>query len=160
MAFDDLFTGLFKGSGGGGLLSFLGLASGGPVHAATGGLIRGPGGPRTDSIPAMLSDGEYVINAAATKKFGPLLDAINSGKGLALAGGGPVLRAPTMPNLRGAATSGGGGSFTFAPQIDARGADVAAVARLEQVVARQQAEFEGRVVATMRKAKSTRNWRG
>lgn len=59
--------------------------------------------------------------------------------------------------------SGGGssgGSFTFAPQIDARGADVAAVARLEQVVARQQAEFEGRVVGTMRKAKSTRNWRG
>jgi len=59
--------------------------------------------------------------------------------------------------------SGGGssgGTFTFAPQIDARGADVAAVARLEQVVARQQAEFEGRVVGTMRKAKSTRNWRG
>lgn len=70
------------------------------------------------------------------------------------------LNAPTLPNLRGAATSGGGGSFTFAPVIDARGADVAAVARLEQVVARQQAEFEGRVVATMRKAKSTRNWRG
>src|SRR5690606_24081523 len=36
-------------------------------------------------------------------------------------------------------------SFTFAPVIDARGADVAAVARLEQVVQRQQAEFEGRV---------------
>lgn len=36
-------------------------------------------------------------------------------------------------------------SFTFAPVIDARGADVAAVARLEQVVQRQQVEFEGRV---------------
>lgn len=111
MAFDDLFTGLFKGgSGGGGLLSFLGLASGGPVKAATGGYISGPGGPRSDSIPAMLSNGEYVINAAATRKFGPLLDAINSGKGLALAGGGPVLRAPTMPMLHSPASSASGGS--------------------------------------------------
>jgi tape measure domain-containing protein len=69
------------------------------------------------------------------------------------------LRAPTMPNLR-SGTSSSSGSFTFAPQIDARGADSAAVARLEQVVARQQAEFEGRVVGTMRNAKKTRNWRG
>lgn len=36
-------------------------------------------------------------------------------------------------------------SFTFAPVIDVRGADVEAVARLEQVVQRQQVEFEGRV---------------
>lgn len=70
------------------------------------------------------------------------------------------LNAPTLPNLRGASSSSGGGSFTFAPVIDARGADVAAVARLEQVVAKQQAEFSGRVVETMRQAKSTRNWRG
>jgi len=40
---------------------------------------------------------------------------------------------------------GGGQSFTFAPMIDARGADVAAVAKLAQVVAKQQAEFESRV---------------
>lgn len=70
------------------------------------------------------------------------------------------LNAPTMPNLRSASSNSGGGSFTFAPQIDARGADVAAVARLERVVAKQQAEFSGRVVQTMRQAKSTRNWRG
>lgn len=69
------------------------------------------------------------------------------------------LRAPTMPNLR-SGVSSSGGSFTFAPVIDARGADVAAVARLEQVMAQQQAEFSGRVVQTMRNAKSTRNWRG
>lgn len=103
MAFDDLFTGLFKG----GIFPF---ASGGVVKAATGGYISGPGGPRSDSIPAMLSNGEYVINAAATKKFGPLLDAINSGKGLALAGGGPVLRAPTMPMLSSPASTASGGS--------------------------------------------------
>lgn len=69
------------------------------------------------------------------------------------------LRAPTMPNLR-SGVSSSGGAFTFAPVIDARGADSAAVARLEQVVAQQQAQFSGRVVETMRNAKKTRNWRG
>jgi hypothetical protein len=37
---------------------------------ATGGLLRGPGTGTSDSIPAMLSDGEYVIRAAAVKKIG------------------------------------------------------------------------------------------
>jgi hypothetical protein len=46
---------------------------------ANGGYISGPGGPRSDSIPAMLSNGEFVINAASTRKFGPLLEAINDG---------------------------------------------------------------------------------
>lgn len=40
---------------------------------------------------------------------------------------------------------GSGPSLTYAPQIDARGADSAAVARLEQVLARDRVEFEGRV---------------
>jgi hypothetical protein len=45
----------------------------------TGGHITGPGTGTSDSIPAMLSNGEYVVNASATARFGPLLDAINSG---------------------------------------------------------------------------------
>ena len=52
--------------------------------------------------------------------------------------------------------AGGGVSVTFAPNIDARGADVAAVARLEQVVTRQQQEFEARVVGVVRGAQSRR----
>jgi hypothetical protein len=52
---------------------------------------------------------------------------------------------------------GGGDSFTFSPNIDARGADVDAVARIEQVLVRQQAEFATNVVAVVRKAKTTRN---
>ena len=47
---------------------------------ADGGMVRGPGSGTSDSITARLSDGEYVINAKATKKFAPLLAAINSGK--------------------------------------------------------------------------------
>lgn len=38
-------------------------------HAA-GGPVRGPGGPKSDSIPAMLSPGEFVINAASARNIG------------------------------------------------------------------------------------------
>ncbi|MBR1230202.1 hypothetical protein JQ600_35495 [Bradyrhizobium sp. AUGA SZCCT0176] len=46
---------------------------------ADGGFVSGPGTGTSDSIPARLSDGEFVVNAAATKQFAPLLQAINSG---------------------------------------------------------------------------------
>jgi hypothetical protein len=40
--------------------------------------VWGAGTATSDSIPAMLSNGEYVLNAAATQKFGiPLLDQMN-----------------------------------------------------------------------------------
>lgn len=41
-----------------------------PVTAATGGYISGPGTGTSDSIPARLSNGEYVVRAAAVKKYG------------------------------------------------------------------------------------------
>ena len=44
---------------------------------ADGGPVVGPGTGRSDSIPAMLSNGEFVVNAAASKKYRPLLDALN-----------------------------------------------------------------------------------
>ncbi len=45
---------------------------------ATGGFIRGAGTGTSDSIPAMLSNGEYVIRAAAVQAIGtPTLDKIN-----------------------------------------------------------------------------------
>lgn len=47
---------------------------------ADGGFITGPGGPRDDAIPTMLSNGEYVINAAATARNRSLLDQINAQK--------------------------------------------------------------------------------
>lgn len=37
---------------------------------ASGGHIVGPGGPRDDKIPAWLSNGEYIIQAAAVKQLG------------------------------------------------------------------------------------------
>jgi len=50
-------------------------------QAATGGWINGPGGPTSDSIPMMLSNGEYVVNAAAARRFGALLEVINRSGG-------------------------------------------------------------------------------
>lgn len=49
----------------------LALKDGGPVY--------GPGTSRSDSIPAMLSNGEFVVNASAAKNNMALLSAINSG---------------------------------------------------------------------------------
>lgn len=50
---------------------------------ASGGYISGPGTSTSDSIPAMLSNGEYVINADAVSRVGaPLLDAINQGSSI------------------------------------------------------------------------------
>jgi TP901 family phage tail tape measure protein len=68
-----------------------GMAEGGMVLGyASGGFVSGPGGPTSDSIPAMLSDGEFVVNAAATQDFLPLLSAINNGDIQRLSLGGRV----------------------------------------------------------------------
>ena len=53
---------------------------------ATGGWINGPGGPKSDSIPAMLSNGEFVVNAAAARRFGALLEVINRHGGRGFSG--------------------------------------------------------------------------
>lgn len=60
-------------------VSVEGGAPGGITRKAEGGYISGPGGPRDDVIPAMLSNGEYVVNAAATAANRGLLEAINNG---------------------------------------------------------------------------------
>jgi hypothetical protein len=62
---------------------------------ATGGMIRGEGTETSDSIPARLSDGEFVVNARSTRKFAPLLNAINLYGGQPQANfalGGPVTK--------------------------------------------------------------------
>lgn len=48
------------------------------VKLARGGRVSGPGTSTSDSIPAMLSNGEYVVNARATSMFPELLETINN----------------------------------------------------------------------------------
>ena len=60
---------------------------------ADGGIVNGPGTGRSDSIPARLSNGEFVVNAQATRQNRAMLEAINSGKGFqngGIVGGGRV----------------------------------------------------------------------
>lgn len=55
---------------------------------ATGGYVAGPGSSTSDSIPAWLSSGEYVVKASSVSAYGkPLFDALNAQR---LAGGGMV----------------------------------------------------------------------
>ncbi len=48
------------------------------VKRAQGGYVYGQGGQQSDSISAMLSNGEFVVNSRSSKMFGPLLETINS----------------------------------------------------------------------------------
>jgi len=43
-----------------------------------GGLVLGPGTSRSDSIPANLSNGEFVMNGASTAMFLPMLEMLNN----------------------------------------------------------------------------------
>lgn len=57
---------------------------------ATGGYVSGPGTATSDSIPAYLSNGEYVMKASAVRKYGiGAMQAMNAGA-LAFANGGLV----------------------------------------------------------------------
>lgn len=60
---------------------------------ADGGMVYGPGSGTSDSIPTMLSNGEFVVNARATAQNRQLLEAINAGGLRGYATGGMVGRA-------------------------------------------------------------------
>lgn len=60
---------------------------------ATGGYVSGKGGPTSDSIPAWLSNGEFVMNASAVRKLGIAnLNAMNQGQTPRFSTGGSVGR--------------------------------------------------------------------
>ncbi|RWF44301.1 MAG: hypothetical protein EOS65_02685 [Mesorhizobium sp.] len=78
-------------------LAGLGGSSGSDTSSgfASGGHVTGKGGPRSDSILAWLSNGEFVIQAAAVKKLGlGFLNALNQGV------------VPSMKSLRGFSVGG------------------------------------------------------
>lgn len=74
------------------------------LNLADGGYVSGPGSSRSDSIPANLSNGEFVVNAGATAQNRALLEAVNSGQ--------MVASARRSANDNGVAT-GGGDSYAF-----------------------------------------------
>ncbi len=108
-------TGTSSGASAGGLFAGIGKLFG----FAEGGHVTGAGSGTSDSIPALLSNGEYVITAAQTAKHRRLLDAINSGNVSRFASGGLVGAAP-MPSLPAGAGPGGAvnQNITLAPTIN------------------------------------------
>ncbi|HYC66640.1 hypothetical protein [Brevundimonas sp.] len=128
------------------IAAIAGLKDGGPVV--------GPGGPRDDKVLVWGSNGEFMVNArGARPQNRPFLEAANRGADLskmlpAFADGGLVGRVnaatASVPAL---GARGGGSSVTFAPVIDARGADMAAVRRLERALDEQRRNFASEVNA-------------
>lgn len=106
---EALFGGMTKGGGGGlgGLISGL-FSAASSAGFATGGYVTGPGTATSDSIPARLSAGEYVLRADAVRRVGvEFLHALNGGlfaprwrgQRLAFADGGVVPAvSPTPPS--------------------------------------------------------------
>jgi trimeric autotransporter adhesin len=91
-------------------------ADGDQVQVAPNGLLRGPGSGRSDDILAMFASGamgmvsntEFVVNAASTKKYLPLLEAINENKIPGFAKGGLTsgqLKGLSSPSDMGSLTS-------------------------------------------------------
>ena len=106
---EALFGGMTKGGSGGlgGLISGL-FSAASSAGFATGGYVTGPGTATSDSIPARLSAGEYVLRADAVRRVGvEFLHALNGGlfaprwrgQRLAFAEGGVVPAvSPTPPS--------------------------------------------------------------
>ncbi|EJW12731.1 hypothetical protein A33M_1701 [Rhodovulum sp. PH10] len=88
------------GSGAVSALASLFGSGGFGVGMASGGQVRGSGTGTSDSVPAMLSKGEYVVNAAATAGNLPLLEALNSGRLAGFADGGVVMPPGIAPVAR------------------------------------------------------------
>lgn len=75
-----------------------GAFSSGTVTAATGGYIRGPGTSTSDSIPARLSNGEFVVKADSVSHYGVgFMHAINRRQLRSFSQGGPV-SVPPVPS--------------------------------------------------------------
>ena len=55
------------------------LGKGAVKKFAQGGLIKGPGSGTSDSIPAMVSNGEFIVSAERTQQYLPLLQEIAKG---------------------------------------------------------------------------------
>ena len=154
-AVDSLISSLFKGVlGGGGAGASSGIFGllGGVLKLAGGGRVAGAGSSNSDSIPAMLSHGEFVVNAQSAAKNAGLLRLINKGGVLRLAAGGPVGSLPAIPTA--ISIAGGPGGITYAPtmQFAAPAAGVTPD-QLARVLANERKQASKTILSTYANAK-------
>lgn len=94
------------------------ISSGGStvIAKSAGGRIPGPAS-RVDSIPAILAQGEYVVNSGATSQWLPLLEQINSGSPVS----SQALRSMGVPGMSDAGPGGGGGGSRVVLELHSSG---------------------------------------
>jgi tape measure domain-containing protein len=159
---NDVLNSIFKvqnasGSGGGFLSSIFGGlfgGGGGKFPSAPGSSLFASGGYTGDGgkyQPAgVVHKGEYVFDQSAVKAAGgpAAMEAMRRGlKGYAN-GGAVGVSVPSIPSIKSAQPAAP--TITFAPVIDARGADQAAVARLEAGLAKANRDLTGNVLKVMK----------
>lgn len=95
------------------------------IELSSGGYVSGPGSSTSDSIPAKLSNGEFVVNASATSRHRDTLEAINA---QGFANGGIVkpidnqLNALKVSNIIVSTSGSNNSSLSFEPlKIDISG---------------------------------------
>lgn len=96
------------------------MATGGRVGFPTGGRIRGPGTGTSDSVPILASNGEYVVNAASTAKYLPIIEAINAGKlgaGQGMPGAGAAVAQGLASGMSGATAMVGAAARVMAAAV-------------------------------------------
>jgi hypothetical protein len=143
-------------AGGGGKKGF-GSILGSILGLKDGGHVRGPGTATSDSIPARLSNGEFVVNAKATRKNRAVLEAINSGSVASFAAGGyagdaPAVRRPDLVAANSNAAPVQNITISAPVTVNAQGGDPAQNADLAKQVGRQmEQQMRGLVQDEFRK---------
>lgn len=102
---------------------------------ADGGWVDGPGGPRDDRVLRRLSRSEFVVNAEAARRNGPLLEALNTGRDLRGFLPTPVIPRTALPSS--ATPRGGDVHLHYEPKITNPDPDLMAL------MTRQGREFRG-----------------
>jgi AraC-like DNA-binding protein len=123
--------------------------TGAHIGPYTGGYITGPGTGTSDSIPAMLSNGEYVINARQTSKHRALLKSINSGAE-GFASGGQVGR--TVAGVKYTTATGAANAQTRTDKAITTAA--AAFAKAAALVTESAADLRGSALSLYTAAKN------
>jgi len=112
-----------------------------------------------------VSNGESIVTADATARWWPIIDAMNKGTlkwpGLATGGAIGAVRMPRLPDISEARRAVDAANDNRARAgvnipitIDARGADPASVARMDESLNQLRRELPGIVVSTYTEAKT------
>lgn len=115
------------------------------VHMSTGGPIDGPGTSTSDSIPALLSKGEFVVKASTVDRYGvDFFERINAQR---FATGGYVGGSPGITELGGNKVNVTIGDTS----IDARGADASMLPQIAQLVQGSIARAKSEIYEAIRR---------